>query len=151
MPNHISNALYFRYDPDNGAQREHAAEDYQKLQEMVKTKKSRFDFNAIIPTPEYVYQGDLPSDWKPSGKYTVDWYTWNTEHWGTKWNAYSVHVGPEEICFYTAWDCPRPVIEAISRQFPDSKLVLEYADAGFEDTPCILVYRNGTLIEGETL
>lgn len=41
-----------------------------------------------------------------------NWYSWCTEHWGTKWNAVESNVGPSDgdgwviLTFLTAWDSP---------------------------------------------
>lgn len=55
MPNHITNILKVR------GQREKVENFFQKAQ----TKNFLFDFNTIVPMPDYVYRGDLPVDWKP--------------------------------------------------------------------------------------
>ncbi len=56
------------------------------------------------------------------------------EAWGTKWNAYD--QSPEDnsetkVKFSTAWSHPFPVIEALSKRFPDAEINVKYAD---EDT-----------------
>lgn len=33
-----------------------------------------------------------------------DWYDWNVEHWGTKWNAADSNISKGCIFFQTAWD-----------------------------------------------
>ena len=47
----------------------------------------------------------------------TDWYDWSYEHWGTKWNAYSVELDEEAhtILFDTAWSCPLPVLTELSK------------------------------------
>lgn len=62
-----------------------------------------------------------------------DWYSWSTSNWGTKWNAYSQSSdeGSNEISFETAWSTPYPVIEALSRKFPEAVFFLRYADEDF--------------------
>jgi hypothetical protein len=54
-----------------------------------------------------------------------DWYTWSTEHWGTKWNACRAELAEDcaeeryiEIRFETAWAAPMPVIEKMFEMFP---------------------------------
>lgn len=64
---------------------------------------------------------------------TDDWYDWDCEHWGTKWNACEASVsyhGTEEahIDFQTAWSAPIPIYEAILEQYPDLDVYVEYAD-----------------------
>lgn len=60
------------------------------------------------------------------------WYGWSRENWGTKWDAYESEVDANgRVVFETAWSTPFPVIVALSKRFPDKKLILEWAD---EDT-----------------
>ena len=47
--------------------------------EGITNEDGELDFQQIVPPP-HDYEG-------------VDWYDWNVEHWGTKWNA----VDPERI------------------------------------------------------
>jgi len=52
------------------------------------------------------------------------WYEWSVEHWGTKWNAYSLRrvarVSPTELTFMfdTAWSVPKPVLDKLAELFP---------------------------------
>lgn len=68
-----------------------------------------------------------------------NWYNWNREHWGTKWDAYEVEGSvaykrsskvPYEVVyrFQTAWNPPVPVLEAMTKQFPELHLSLAYVD-----------------------
>ena len=62
------------------------------------------------------------------------WYNWSCDNWGTKWNAYQTPDQRDEsdtIFFQTAWSAPLPVIEALSKKFPDLTFEIFYAD---EDT-----------------
>lgn len=60
----------------------------------------------------------------------LTWYEWALVNWGTKWNAlnFSASPGIGEIEFQTAWSHPLPVIEALSRKYPDALLHVQYAD-----------------------
>ena len=35
-----------------------------------------------------------------------NWYDWNIDNWGTKWNAYDTELSDTGILFYTAWESP---------------------------------------------
>jgi hypothetical protein len=52
------------------------------------------------------------------------------QNWGTKWNAYSqsVDVAAGAAKFDTAWSCPKPVLEALSKRFPEDTIEVQYAD-----------------------
>ena len=74
-----------------------------------------------------------------------EWYGWQTNNWGTKWNAYDQHeVNEDCIEFNTAWSTPFDLMVSLSKLFPDVTFKVEYAD---ED----LGYNVGnyTLLNGE--
>lgn len=61
------------------------------------------------------------------------WHDWNTEHWGTKWNAYNQPqdghpADAMEYHFDTAWSHPRRLIECLSASLPGVDLSVRYAD-----------------------
>jgi hypothetical protein len=57
------------------------------------------------------------------------WYDWCPDNWGTKWNSSECSFSRDTISFQTAWSCPKPILEEISRQLgPDAVLVVKYAD-----------------------
>jgi len=122
MPNHVSHKLIF------------AAEHLARAQALIGGPDC-FDFARLIPPPIHMYRGDLTSSGTRSDErdFPCNWYNWNTENWGTKWNAYDVSHSVEGdkavICFDTAWATPRPVIVA----FANSLLIdfeLRYYDEG---------------------
>jgi len=103
-------------------------EDVQAFVENVKGKEGtnyegrEFDFNHFIPQPEGLY------DEKSEDNIFPNWYNWNIENWGTKWNA-SVDdaylVSDKEGFPYeyhydmrTAWADPRPVIIKMLEMYP---------------------------------
>lgn len=54
----------------------------------------------------------------------MTWYSWNSENWGTKWNACDCTVeltSDTEInlFFETAWGSPKPIFDAILQRYPD--------------------------------
>lgn len=87
-----------------------------------------------------------------------DWYSWNNRNWGTKWDVgkwdneeYSeteiVDEGSEFIIyrFNTAWSPPFPVIQELSKQYPELAVDLEYEEEtgwGGEIT-----FKNGEIID----
>ena len=73
-----------------------------------------FDFNSIIPEPEYTHEGD--------------WYKWRIDNWGTKWNAYGTEIDENAIYFYTAWSASGPVIYELSKLYPMAIFELVYCD-----------------------
>lgn len=65
-----------------------------------------------------------------------NWYNWNAENWGTKWDALEVSrseradaFGLRDVfVFRTAWAPPIPVFEAMLSQYPELQLQLKYVD-----------------------
>lgn len=64
------------------------------------------------------------------------WYEWQTENWGTKWNAYDqpnkgFSDGVLEFRFQTAWSHPHDLILMLSKKLPEVTFDVVFAD---EDT-----------------
>lgn len=104
-------------------------EDYKPLPERW------VDFGLVVPQPENMEEDGCamePTDAEgrhPDG--TVCWYRWNTQHWGTKWNAYDAdftQVSDGVLRFDTAWSHPVPIIRALSAKFPEAAIEVTYAD-----------------------
>ena len=81
-----------------------------------------------------------------------DWYSWSTSNWGTKWNAYSQNSdeGSNEISFETAWSTPYPVIEALSRKYPEAVISMRYADEDFGHNVGEYTFQAGDVVEETT-
>jgi len=113
------------------------------------------DFETIIPSPktieecpaEYVimdaeeakenhlhWDDNDPTNW-------FNWYKWNIENWGTKWNSSNTSY-PEtdsilaqgsteiEIWLDTAWDPAMPVYNKLQEMYPNLKIDVYYGDEG---------------------
>jgi len=70
-----------------------------------------------------------------------NWYDWNIQNWGTKWDVYEIsdawRVSTTEkgekiyqCNFQTAWSPPTQAIVQISVQYPNLTFYLAYADEG---------------------
>ena len=81
-----------------------------------------------------------------------DWYSWSTSNWGTKWNAYSQNSdeGSNEISFETAWSTPYPVIEALSRKYPEAVISMRFADEDFGHNVGEYTFQAGDIVEETT-
>ena len=119
----------------------------RSFMKFVKSKDCDFDFNRIVPSPNWNKtpdeNGELPTRVKrirnsegklvmtirsfpTSGKTDDRWYDWNLENWGTKWNSYNgsmefdkKHGDEVSYKFNTAWSPPAPILEALREKFPD--------------------------------
>lgn len=124
-----------------------------------------FDFNKIIPYPESLsrmdaysnkmaklHAKDKNSPWPSfSGNkcmpihdgYNKGGYDWCCKNWGTKWNSrvedFKMKIkGDKAEAYYnmdTAWSPPLPVLDALSRKFPDIEMLVHFVDegGGFEE------------------
>lgn len=66
--------------------------------------------------------------------------------WGTKWNAYGQRAEKHtstKVTFETAWHHPFPVIEALSRKFPESEIFIRFADEDIGSNCGTYTIKNG--------
>ena len=77
------------------------------------------------------------------------WYDWCIDHWGTKWNACECTIRDNYLEFETAWSAPFPVIEELSRCFPELLFHHEWADEDLGHNCGRCEFRNGESVECE--
>lgn len=75
-----------------------------------------------------------------------DWYSWSIAYWGTKWNAYDAKTKDNQIIFDTAWSTPFPVIDALSKMYPDLTFKVEFADEDIGSNCGSYTIQKGVLI-----
>ena len=120
----------------------------------VESDDSIFDFNKIIPSPDWDNTPDendeLPTDveeirnksgklvmsfnrFPTSGKTDDRWYKWNCDNWGTKWNAMNEDMQFDEkygdevsYKFDTAWSPPAPILKKLKFKFPELNILWFY-------------------------
>ena len=76
-------------------------------------------------------------------KYGVrNWYDWSNEYWGTKWNGMETIVDEynNTISFQTAWACPFPVLEELSKY---TDFIVSFADEDTGNNYGIVKFSNG--------
>jgi hypothetical protein len=134
MPNHVTNTLEL-YSDEVGLIE-------QVLKEISSTddeEHSVIDFRKIVPQPDSIFLGGLgmkeEQECREQG--IPDWYSWNCEYWGTKWNAYSTELLDSGeynavIRFDTAWSPPIPVIEALRDKYPDLHVNGGWVEEGYQ-------------------
>lgn len=158
MPNHISNRVQIKSLNDDWRKEEEA---FKQLEALMKTEKSPFDFNVLIPYPEQysildkvrneaekngTKWSDLPKDGFNQGG-----YEWCRDHWGTKWDAYDIGFDYDSVYFQTAWSTPLPIWAELSKRFPDLRLEVEYADEDIGSNCGRLAYMNGKQVMSEDM
>ena len=121
MPNWVKNELILTGDSEEVAR-------------FVEYVGEVMDFKKIIPPPADMFDGDALGEKERrecAEKGIPNWYDWQSEHWGIKWNACDceeVRLTPFGICgsrteaiyrFDTAWNTPEPVIRRIIEDWPE--------------------------------
>src|SRR5690606_31988267 len=68
--------------------------------------------------------------------------------WGTKWNAYdqTLEIDEGRVQFDTAWSCPVPVFEALSKQHHDAEIVVQFADEDIGSNCGTITLKGGQII-----
>lgn len=105
--------------------------------EKYESEEQKFDFNHFIPQPENIFRGDLGIEEQKrcEANKIPTWYNWNTDNWGTKWNAvvddrvyeYEVSRGYSFLTYRmrTAWAFPSDVIMEMLEMYPHLSFEIE--------------------------
>lgn len=111
-------------------------------------QNGNFSFENIIPSPqtveecpeEYILHSEREANrhllyWDPTQpRNWFNWYDWNCNYWGCKWNATVMNIEQNEdsikIFFETPWDPPIPVIEKLVKDNPQLEIECEYFEPG---------------------
>ena len=162
MPNHITNRLTIigteeQVKPVREAirgEREDQFIDFNKIAPIPKELENTQSPIRIISQKEYdkqekrIVEGNLTNDEKNFGlsrgltqklvdEYRKkfghsDWYNWQIENWGTKWNAYEqVQIDENVIEFQTAWSTPFSLLVNLSELFSEVTFEVRFADEDF--------------------
>lgn len=116
--------------------------------EYVDPYRVMIDFEKIVPPPEDPAYKDMPNQ-DVARSNPNWWYTWNHDHWGTKWNAYETRQKDDNVIYFeTAWSPPIPVIIELAKKYPDVEFILEYIDEGWFFAGST-TFRNDEILEKE--
>ena len=99
-------------------------------------------FGILIPQPRGMFQGATNSKiQKRNARFGIDdWYDWNIDNWGTKWNPNPDDATFEwlddttaQLCFTTAWSLPEPWLVKLAEECKKHSVELEgeFADEDF--------------------
>lgn len=125
MPNHITNVIALNGD----------RKQIRELLEQIQNDEyglGTVDFNKVIPRSEEAFEFIALKN-KNTVFYRNNQCDWAVANWGTKWNAYGYEKGcdysnAEELRFLTAWSAPHPVMQRLSKMFPEIEMTHEWAD-----------------------
>tara|TARA_R100001510_G_C7648608_1_gene205974 strand:- start:1044 stop:1526 length:483 start_codon:yes stop_codon:yes gene_type:complete len=159
MPNWCSNEVCITGD----------AKDIKKIEKLLKSKESIFDFNKIAPEPDWKNipneDGELPYletdgqfigfyKFKSTGKQDDRWYEWRLSNWGTKWGVGDVHYEHEEDVlrydFDTAWSPPQGIYKKLNEMVADISEDIHISWFYREDGMQFAGYLNSEEYGGET-
>jgi hypothetical protein len=117
-------------------------------------EKKRKDYNWDMTDEKFEEKVERETDLAKVYKSNIEkygfrtWYDWSIANWGTKWNCYDVFLlDDNSIEFDTAWSTPQPIIEALSKKFPDIVISVDYADEDIGSNCGQYSYENGELTE----
>jgi len=132
MPNHVTNTIQLAL---------HDGVDQEAFLKKLRGTgdKEVIDFEAIIPPPDNMFTGNLGDKEREqcAREGRPNWYEWQCDNWGTKWNAYEqsfedTGYGVLQVQFDTAWSPPYPIIEALREWEEIDYLVGGYVEEGFQ-------------------
>lgn len=136
MPNHCCNILTITSDNINKI-KDFYSENLENASEENEMCFSHLSFQKSVPIP------------KDKEK---DWYIWNCENWGTKWNAYDIDIMDSdneiEYIFQTAWSPPLSWLNSTASKYTDINFQLTYSEPGC-DFGGNIQYKNGELFSSE--
>jgi hypothetical protein len=82
----------------------------------------------------------------------ASWCEWSIEHWGTKWNAYSItRTSDTTIRFDTAWSAPLKWLAKLIEKYPKEEISIRWADEDFGNNTGSLTVKPDGSIEGGPL
>lgn len=133
-----------------------SVDDVDKFLDHIKTRPERisendwqgpestlFSYHSFITLPDDVtdeeYHGTHGSGPDgPLGDTPGNWYNWNTDNWGCKWDASSVEMSTwtdepnswkeVNLRFESPWSPPEPVFSAMVEKFPSLDFRIEYEE-----------------------
>ena len=136
MPNWIYNKLTV------------TGEQAKEALDFMESEYNCFDFRNICPVPDYVFQGDSLGQLERELFGSDNWYDWQREHWGTKWNSNEAYRDGNVVTFQTAWNGVPKIIILLAVKFPKADYEYKYADEDFAcNTGMLTIYNYGAFID----
>lgn len=129
MPNHVKTVIKFRHlkKKDMEFIANTIARPLTEKDKMYLSTEDSYhiDFNKIIPQPK-TEESCSEQYLDPSVSHAMvledrpwfNWYKWNCEHWGVKWNAYDGYSTSTKstltFVFSTAWSLAEPIVNKLT-------------------------------------
>lgn len=123
LSSHLDEIHIGDYLIDNRVRNNTGGRHFLKLtpEEFKTQKMDRFNFQWIEPQPNTVTNFIANEDHTLTQPGTDDpyfWYSWNVDHWNTKWNSMEAQYDNQYLIFLTAWDNVEPLIDKLAEKFP---------------------------------
>lgn len=141
MPNWVFNTLEVKGNPETVKKlAEQLAQPYEDEYIDYKGEKQKISRSERLSFWNIIKPDDLDAYHKPMGNIQEEfakdnWYLWNINHWGTKWEPSEVNGGDISsdgttyaVWFDTAWSPPVPAITLLSEQYPDADIALHFKE-----------------------
>lgn len=104
-------------------------ERYEKWDDETKAKMKKLARQYLANIARYEYP---------------NWYSFHLDKWGTKWNSYGANVRKcDSLEYETANGYPKPVVEELSRKWPDVEFDLTAADEDIGSYTIKGTFKNG--------
>jgi hypothetical protein len=102
-----------------------------ELEELVRKSTDLSDLQAGLTNEEFEQMTKMLENFDACGNLHIIDFT--REQWGTKWNASKSFVSLRGgmAFFFTAWECPHVVLEALSKKFPKDRIDVFFADEDY--------------------
>ena len=108
----------------------HAQETYDKWDDETRQKMKQLARKYLANIAEYEYP---------------NWYSFHIDKWGTKWNSYGEQKREgDTLTFETANGYPKPVLEELSKAWPEVEFDLTAADEDIGSNTIKGTFRAGT-------
>lgn len=104
-------------------------ENYEWTGQLV-TSEEEFSFWNLVAPPadsldEYFGRKGV-IDGKQVGDNPLNWYNWNLDNWGCKWDCSNVCIDQDNtevtVMFSTPWGVPEGVVKAMAEKYPDLQI-----------------------------
>ena len=138
MPNWCSNELLIKGNPKELAKLIKKVQ-ITKAEETENHSESLFSCHRVIPRPVD----------------EVDWYNWNVNNWGSKWDLCDVtlngEIGDKEVIyqFESAWSPVVSVIETLAKEFEKLSFTYSFYETG-SDYWGEIEYKKGEIVSEES-
>ena len=137
MPNYCNNNLIIEGD----------RKILEKFYDENFTLEPRYELDSPLVAPELRFSLSVPMP-----EDDEDWYSWNIDNWGTKWEPVGSGLCWSEnsldVDFDTAWCPPYFWLKTVTALYPELYFTLKYAEGGLNFSG-ILCCTNGEVVQEE--